>query len=77
MLPAASYKPSLRSRAPRLDERKLEMEQRLEIDELNARTLQLDNAASFGIDIAALAEEVRELRHEVQELKQQNTLRGQ
>lgn len=53
------------------------MEQRLEIDELNARTLQLDNAASFGIDIAALAEEVRELRHEVQELKQQNTLRGQ
>ncbi len=74
VVPIAIYKLSLRSRAMRLDEKRLDMQARQQSDELNARILRMDDFGISPAEIASMREELRQLRQEVSELRQERLI---
>ena len=67
----------LKVRQLKMQEQKLAMEERLSSDELNAKLLRLDDYGLSPVELASLTEDVRRLREEVAQLKQQiSSLQG-
>src|SRR5690242_12811067 len=64
------YKDYVKHRELKIQEKRLEMEERLKQDELNARIIHMDDFGMSPNDIAMLAQEVRMLRQELNEMKQ-------
>jgi hypothetical protein len=60
----------------KVQEMKLRMEDRLKSDELNAKLLHMDDLGLSPTELASLAENVRQLRDEVAQLRQEITSRG-
>ncbi|MCL4500054.1 MAG: hypothetical protein M1335_07445 [Chloroflexi bacterium] len=65
------YKHHLKARELRLQEKRLEIEQKLRQDELNAKIIRMDDLGVSPTEIASLAEEVRQLRQEMAQIKQE------
>jgi hypothetical protein len=63
-------KARLRTRELKLQEKRIQMEQQLRTDDLNAKILRMDDLGISPNDLTSLAEEVRQLREEVSRLKQ-------
>lgn len=55
----------------KLQEKRLEMEERIRTDELNAKILRMDDLGISPTDLISLREEIRQLREEVAQIKQQ------
>lgn len=66
---------NLKSRELKLREEQLRMEEKLKTDEINTRILQMDDLGISPLEIASLTEEVRRLREEVAQMKQQMSTR--
>ena len=67
----------LKVRELKVREQQLAMEERLSSDELNAKLLKLDDFGLSPVELASLTEDVRRLREEVAQLKQQiSSLQG-
>lgn len=62
---------ALKNREMKMRERRLQAEDSLKADEIHARLLQYDNLGVTPAEMANLLEEVRALRHEVNQLKQE------
>lgn len=60
-----------KAREMKIQEKRLEMEERLKSDDLNARILRMDELGFSPQEIASLADEVRRLREEVSQIRQQ------
>ena len=54
-----------------LERDRLRLEEKLKTDELNAKILRMDDLGMSPTDLAALSEQVRQLREEVAGLKQE------
>lgn len=65
------YRDSLKARELAIQERKLQMEEKLRSDELNAKILRMDDLGVSPEEIASLASEVRQLRQEVVQMRQE------
>jgi hypothetical protein len=61
----------LKHRDLKLKEDKLALEERLRTDELNAKLLRMDDFGLSPVEVASLAESVRQLREEVSQLRQE------
>ena len=61
----------LKAREMKVQEKKLAIEQQLRNDELNARILKMDDFGLSPVEIASLVEDVRRLREEVAQLRQE------
>ena len=59
----------LKSREIRLQEMRIHMEEKLRSEEINARIWKAEDTSLSGGQIAALAEEMRQLRQEVADIK--------
>lgn len=60
----------MKGREFRIQEKRIQMEERLRSDELGARILRSDDASS-SVQFATLAEEMRQLREEIAQLRRE------
>jgi hypothetical protein len=61
----------LKGRELKLQEKRIQMEEKLRSDELNARILRVDDVGVTPAELASVAEEMRQLRQEVAQLRQE------
>lgn len=61
----------LKLREIKVKERELAMQERLQADELNAKILKMDDFGLSPVEIASLTDDVRRLREEVAQLRQE------
>lgn len=61
----------LKARELKVQEERIRMEERVRTDELNAKILRMDDMGISPLDFASMAEELRRLRDEVAQLKQE------
>jgi len=71
-----AMKHKLKYRELQVQEQKIRMEEKLRTDELNARILRMDDFGMSPTELAALTEQVRQLREEVANLKQESNSRA-